>query len=175
VFRASSLPGMILARHDPREIVPRIMTNSVDGGELAHFGAAARWCGPEPKIQLKAQQSAKIRQLRETLLDAGIGKLSEQATALGLCRSTAWTILQGNHKNSGLTADVVNKILAAPHAPEALRAKVLEYVREKASGRYGHTLVQRRKFVARLATVQVHEFCPAETIRRRSKTVGVGG
>jgi hypothetical protein len=50
---------------------------------------------------MKARQAAKIRQLGETLIATGFRRLDEQARVLGLSRSTTWTILNGNHKNSG--------------------------------------------------------------------------
>jgi hypothetical protein len=78
--------------------------------------------------------------------------------ALGLCRSTAWFVLQADHKNSGLTATVVDRILAAPHLPQAVHDKILEYVAEKSAGLYGHCPKQRRRFLgalsARVARVQ---------------------
>ena len=65
--------------------------------------------------------------------------LDDQANALGLSRSTTWTILKGRHKASGLSADIINRMLAAPRLPPLVRAKVLEYVEEKTAGRYGHS------------------------------------
>jgi hypothetical protein len=43
-------------------------------------------------------------------------------------------------------------MLASPTLPQPLRAKILEYVEEKAAGRYGHSRAQRRRFIERLAT-----------------------
>ena len=76
--------------------------------------------------------------------------------ALGLCRSTAWTVLQTDHKNSGLTSAVINCMLAAPKLPPAVRAKVLEYVTEKSEGLYGHCPKQRHRFLAKLSA-RVHK------------------
>ena len=42
---------------------------------------------------LKARQSSKIREIGNALITAGIISLDAQAKALGLPRSTAWTIL----------------------------------------------------------------------------------
>jgi len=64
--------------------------------------------------------------------------------ALNIPRSTAWTIRTGQHKASGLTASIVERMLAAPKLPSATRATLLEYVAEKASGLYGSTGRQRR-------------------------------
>jgi hypothetical protein len=95
-------------------------------------------------------QAFKIRELGEALVEAGYVALDEQADALGLCRSTTWTILQATHKTSGLSATVINRMLACPQLPAPVRAKLIEYVEEKISGRYGHGKVQLREFADRL-------------------------
>ena len=100
---------------------------------------------------MKAQQSAKIRQLGEALVASGIVMLDDQANALGLSRSTTWTILKGGHKASGLSAHIINRMLAAPRLPPLVRAKVLEYVEEKTAGYYGHSQHLRCRFVGRLS------------------------
>jgi hypothetical protein len=46
-------------------------------------------------------------------------------------------------------------MLAAPGLPTQVRAKVLEYVEEKAAGRYGHSKYVRRRFVNRLSAEHV--------------------
>jgi hypothetical protein len=99
----------------------------------------------------KVRQAAKLRQVGEALRAAGISTLDKQAEALALGRSTAWTVLQANHKGSGLSAAVINRMLAAPRLPPPVREKLLEYVEEKAAGLYGHTEKQGCKFVATLA------------------------
>jgi len=109
---------------------------------------------PRTEAQMKALQSAKIRELGYALAMAGILTLDKQAEALGLCRSTAWTILKGDHKASGLSATTINRMLKAPRLPPFVRAKVLEYVEEKATGRYGHGKMLRHKFIARLSIKQ---------------------
>ena len=95
-------------------------------------------------------QALKIRELGEALVQAGYLALDEQADVLGLCRSTTWTILQATHKNSGLSATVINRMLACPKLPGPVRAKLIEYVEEKISGRYGHGKAQLREFADRL-------------------------
>ena len=99
----------------------------------------------------KARQSAKIIELKQALVDAGLVVLDQQAEVLGLSRSTTWTILKGNHKGSGLSAAVINRILASRQLPPLVRVKVLEYVEEKAAGCYSHSSSVRRKFVNRLS------------------------
>jgi hypothetical protein len=101
--------------------------------------------------EMKARQSSKIRELAEAVEAAGFLTLDEQAKILGLPRSTAWTIRMGSHKASGLSASIINRLLAAPMLPLLVRAKILEYVEEKAAGLYGGSPSQRRRFTARLS------------------------
>jgi len=99
---------------------------------------------------MKARQSSKIREIGEALIAAGFRALDEQAEALGLSRSTTWTILKGNYKNSGLSAATINRILAAPKLPPTVRAKIHEYIEEKTAGLYGDSKTRLRKFTATL-------------------------
>src|SRR5262245_59250019 len=97
-------------------------------------------------VHPKLRQAAKIGEIGSTLIGLGVQTLAEQADVLGLPRSTAWTILQADHKASGLSAGVINRILAAPRLPVPVRAKVIEYIEEKSSGSYGHGRTQLRRF-----------------------------
>src|SRR5436190_21608008 len=106
---------------------------------------AANECG-----KVKARQTAKIREIGDALRLAGYVGLNAQAAVLGLSRSTAWSIRQAPHKASGLRAAVINRMLAAPELPPAVRKIILEYVHEKAAGLYGHSATGRRKFVTNL-------------------------
>jgi hypothetical protein len=101
--------------------------------------------------RMKARQFSKIRELAEAVKFAGFLTLDEQAKALGLPRSTAWTIRKASHKASGLSASIINRMLAAPELPALARTKILEYVEEKAAGLYGGSRGQRRKFAVRLS------------------------
>jgi hypothetical protein len=101
---------------------------------------------------LKARQSAKIRQLGEALVASGYRGLDDQAKALGLSRSTTWNILKANHKSSGLSAAIINRMLAAPGLPPHVRLKIFEYIEEKSAGLYGDERSRVRKFAARIAT-----------------------
>jgi len=108
----------------------------------------------------KVQQIQKIKQIGEALVAAGVSNLDDQASTLGLCRSTTWSLLKAGHKHSGLSASVVKTILTSPRLPNDVRSKVLEYVEEKISGQYGHAPQQISRFTARLgplsATFQQH-------------------
>ena len=98
--------------------------------------------------QMRERQSAKIWELKVALMASGIFTLDGQAEVLGLSRSTAWTILNGHNKTGGLSAPTVKRILAAPRLPAFVRAKILEFIEEKAAGLYGHSEATRRKFIA---------------------------
>jgi len=100
---------------------------------------------------MKNRQSLKIRELGDALISEGFVTLDEQALALGLCRSTTWTILKANHKSSGLSATVINRMWASPQLPPLARSKLLEYLEDKTAGRYGHSTAQLRRFTARLS------------------------
>jgi hypothetical protein len=100
---------------------------------------------------VKTRQARKIRKLGDALVLEGFLTLDQQAEVLGLCRSTAWTILKANHKASGLSAAVINRMWAAPRLPPLVRAKMLEYIDEKIAGSYGHSKTQIRRFTARLS------------------------
>src|ERR671936_866312 len=78
----------------------------------------ARTQRPLPlSARMKARQSCKIRELADAVKSAGFLTLDEQAKALGLSRSTAWTIRRASHKASGLLASIINRMLAAPELP----------------------------------------------------------
>ena len=122
---------------------------------------AARSCSA--CAEMKARQADKIRELRMALIAAGFVALNSQATVLGIPRSTTWAILRGNHKHSGLSAVVINKILAAPRLPPLVRANILEYVHEKLAGSYGHNKVLRRKFAEKLSAQCLRDVSPRIT------------
>jgi hypothetical protein len=84
---------------------------------------------------------------------------------LGLPRSTTWTILKGNHKNSGLSAATINRILATPQLPPIVRAKIHEYIEEKIAGLYGDSKTQLRRFFATLnpSTSTEHRHVPVKS------------
>jgi len=120
---------------------------------------------------MKQQQSSKIRELGDALVASGISTLDQQASALGLSRSTTWTILKANHKTSGLSAAVINRMLAVPQLPALVRAVLVEYIAGKTAGVYGHSELQRRRFTARLSLEPMH--CArkqASAVRRLSRT-----
>src|SRR5215470_15690361 len=100
---------------------------------------------------LKARQAAKIREIGESLTTLGLRTLDEQAKALGLPRSTTWTVLKAFHKSSGLSARVINHMLASPNLPPTVRDRIVSYVEDRLAGKHGHTKTQLNRFARRLA------------------------
>ena len=105
---------------------------------------------PRALADMKARQVAKMREIRDALVAEGCANLNEQAAALGLSRSTTWTIMSGSHKGSGLSATVLTRMLSAPHLQPRVRKKILEYVAEKSAGHYGTSQVRLEKFIDRI-------------------------
>src|SRR5262249_4877943 len=99
----------------------------------------------------KERQASKIKELADTLIAEGFVSLDDQAEALGLSRSTMWTILKAKHKNYGLSAALINRVLVKSDLNPRVRAKIIEYVQEKAAGSYGHNTTQSRRFIRLLA------------------------
>ena len=100
--------------------------------------------------RLRERQTFRIKELAETLEAVGFVSLDEKANALGLSRSTTWTILKAKHKNYGLSAAILNRVLRKPNLNSRVRAKIMEYVQEKAAGSYGHNNAQLYRFVRHL-------------------------
>ena len=96
-------------------------------------------------------QSAKIKEIGEALIATGNVSLDDQAIVLGLSRSTTWTILHGMHKNYGLSASVIKRMLAQPQLPVLVRDRIHEYVDQKTAGMYGHNTQQVRRFIQALS------------------------
>ena len=135
----------------------------------------------------RALQASKIREIGKALSAAGYEHIDSQAEALGLSRSTTWTVLQGNHKHSGLTAAVIHQMLESKNLPVSVRHKIIEYVMEKLSGHHGHSEKQILHFSRRISTLRapgkrgalapVAESCTPERdpIRMRVKRRAAGG
>src|SRR6476620_1072744 len=94
---------------------------------------------PQSLAAMKVRQSTSIREIANALTVSGFYTLDEQAEALGISRSTAWTILKSPHKASGLSAKLISHMLTRGELPPLARAKILEYGDEKAAGNFGHS------------------------------------
>jgi hypothetical protein len=133
---------------------------------------------------MKSLQADKIKEIGQALVLSGLVTLDQQANALGISRSTAWTILNAKHKTSGLSAIVINQILMAPQLPPLVRAKLFDYIEDKIAGAYGHSPQQVRRFAARLMAERlryshshtiVKERCTAQPHTSRFRLFGQDG
>ena len=103
----------------------------------------------------RKQQRLKIEEIGRTLAECGFVTLDEQAYVLGLSRSTAWTVIRGTHKTSGLSAMTINRMLATDHLPLRVRLKLLEYIAEKMSGAYGDQEHRLKAFASKISPVHM--------------------
>ena len=78
-------------------------------------------------------------------------RVDDQANALGLPRSSAWTILKTCHKSYGLSAAVIERMLRSSKLSPRARAILVEYVEEKSFGLYGGSRRQQQRFAIRLS------------------------
>lgn len=69
-----------------------------------------------------------LEDIAEALKSSGYMSLDEQAKALGLPRSTTWTIMRSKHKLGRLSTKTANRILANAEAPLAVRAAIKRYL-----------------------------------------------
>jgi predicted DNA-binding transcriptional regulator AlpA len=104
----------------------------------------------------RRRQRLKIEDIGTALAECGFVALDEQAYVLGLSRSTAWTILRGMHKSSGLSAITINRMLTTGRLPPRVRLKLLEYIAEKMSGAYGDRTHRLKAFASRISPVHMH-------------------
>jgi len=74
-----------------------------------------------------------LHSISEALIASGYTSLDEQAEALGLHRSTAWTIINKKHKLGRLSAKTIDRILTNPQTPAAVRAVVQQYALQQKS------------------------------------------
>jgi hypothetical protein len=85
--------------------------------------------------------------ISEALIASGYTSLDEQAKALGLHRSTTWTIVKKKHKLGRLSAKTIDRILTNPQTPSAVRAAVQQYagLTSKRKSRRSSSNTQRRE------------------------------
>jgi hypothetical protein len=136
-----------LSAYSWEEVMNKTRTSEISGGR----GSPKPTLTPSSLVaKMKGRQCAKIRDLRQALIDAGFRSLDHQAMALGLSRSTAWSVLQGHHKASGLSASIISRMMASPRLPLSASTVLLEYVKERSAGAYGHNGTQVSRFLRRL-------------------------
>ena len=73
----------------------------------------------------------RIQHIADALVAEGCVALDKQAKALGIHRSTAWTIMRTKHKLDRLSLKTTNRMLASPELPPSVRIVVLRYVMER--------------------------------------------
>jgi len=73
-----------------------------------------------------ARKDSVTQRIANAVIASGYTTLDAQAMALGVRRSTAWSIIKSKHKIGRLSQKVRQKMLANPNLPPLVR-KELEY------------------------------------------------
>ena len=81
----------------------------------------------------RREYTVRLQDISEALIADGYTSLDAQAKALGVHRSTAWTIMKAKHKLGRLSLKTTNGMLANPETPPAVRAPCREISRRTAS------------------------------------------
>jgi len=74
-----------------------------------------------------------IQDITATLIACGYYSLDAQAKALGINRSTAWTIVRNKHKLGRLSAKTTERMLSNGALPPSVRLVLLRYLCERFS------------------------------------------
>ena len=77
------------------------------------------------------RRRTSMQQIADALVAEGYGTVREQAKALGVNPSTAWTIMNAKHKLARLSAKTTDRMLANPQLPTSVRAAVQRYLDEE--------------------------------------------
>ena len=77
----------------------------LDGGR--NMGQRRVICGPLD-LEAKAKQASKLAEIREALIRAGCDTTAKQAVVLGVCRATAWALLNRD-KRAGPSSVVIKR------------------------------------------------------------------
>ena len=72
-----------------------------------------------------------LQHISKALIASGYTSLDQQAKALGINRSTAWTIIKTKHKLGRLSAKTTSRILDNPATPSSVRAVIQQYMAER--------------------------------------------
>ena len=97
----------------------------------------------------KERQASKLAEIREALVAAGYDTTAKQAAVLGVCRATAWVVLNRDKRN-GPSTKVIKRILSRSQIPVRVRRKIEQYVEEKVWGLYGHSETTTRRLAINL-------------------------
>jgi hypothetical protein len=101
----------------------------------------------------RPNRTVGIERIAEALIASGHTSLDAQAKALGIHRSTAWTIVKAKHKLGRLSAKTSSRMLANPELPARVRTVIQQYLTERPppSGRTSRTIrgLKRRHVIAK--------------------------
>jgi hypothetical protein len=103
--------------------------NSLRPFETGSLASSATTTGAS--MRQNRNYAIRLQDISEALTKSGYTKLDQQAKALGLCRSTAWTIMKTKHKLGRLSFKTTNSMLANPETPPAVRTLVEKYLSER--------------------------------------------
>jgi hypothetical protein len=84
-----------------------------------------------PSSRSRREYPTNIQHIVGALLAAGYTTLDAQATALGIHRATAWTMIRKKHKLNRLNTNTINRMLTNPELPPRVRAVIEQYVAER--------------------------------------------
>jgi hypothetical protein len=79
-------------------------------------------------ISTAEKDAVGLHDISTALIASGYTHLDEQAKALGLNRSTAWTIIKTKHKLGRLSTKTTDRILANPETPASVRTVIQRYI-----------------------------------------------
>ena len=96
----------------------------------------------------------RLQDISAALIACGYTKLDQQAKALGVHRSTAWTIMKTKHKLDRLSLKTTNSMLANQELPPSVRIVLLQYLSERSD----------RLRVARQARTEVGSFAGTKSV-----------
>ena len=124
------------------------------GSRIRRYPQPTHWGSRTSGSAARTKQRLKIEEIGTTLAECGFVALDEQANVLGLSRSTTW--FRAMHKNSGLSAMTINRMLDTGRLPPRVRLKLLEYIAAKMSGAYGDQEHRLKAFASRISPVHMH-------------------
>ncbi len=130
--------------------------------------SAIREAFADLRLEAKAKQASKLTEIREALIAAGCDTAAKQAAALGVCRSTAWALLNRDNR-VGPSAKVIKRILCSSKLPPAARRKVEEYVDGRVSGLFGHSDVRAQWFRDQIRTATQQATKPGQNNGRAAR------
>ena len=107
-------------------------TNMREKPQQAEVGVRAR-INPSERLHVLRDLTArktKIQDITEALISSGYTSLDGQAKALGLRRSTAWTIIRNRHKLGRLSTKTIERIITNPETPPLVLAAIQRYAVE---------------------------------------------